>query len=147
MTAIIKNIDHICVKADFSELEKIRDFVFSHAKQFYFSENDAQKITLAVDEACTNLMRYSYNCKCEFNICIDIIISNNEFVVQIIDEGEPFNPLSVESPDMKKYFAEFRKGGLGIHIMRSVMDNIEYQPSQSSEKKNILMLTKYLPNS
>jgi serine/threonine-protein kinase RsbW len=92
-------------------------------------------------------MRYSYNCKCEFNICIDIIISNNEFVVQIIDEGEPFNPLSVESPDMKKYFAEFRKGGLGIHIMRSVMDNIEYQPSQSSEKKNILMLTKYLPNS
>ncbi len=147
MTSVNKHIDTICVKADFSELEKIREFVFAYANDYYFSEVDAQKITLAVDEACTNLMRYSYNCKCDFSICIDIMISNNEFVVQITDEGEPFDPLSVESPDMKKYFAEFRKGGLGIHIMRSVMDNINYQPSQSSGRKNVLKLTKFLPNS
>ncbi len=147
MTSVNKHIDNICVKANFSELEKIREFVFSHAEEYYFSEIDAQKITLAVDEACTNLMRYAYNCNFDFLICIDIFISNNEFVVQIIDEGEPFDPLSVESPDMKKYFAEFRKGGLGIHIMRSVMDDINYQPSQSTERKNILKLTKFLPNS
>lgn len=127
-----------------SELSKIRLFIEENANDFGFSEGISQKIALAVDEACSNLIKHAYKSDDSKKIWINIENNDNEFIVKISDEGEPFNPLEVPEPDMNTYFKKFNRGGLGIHIIRLVMDKINYIPSTSKNTKNILELRKVL---
>ena len=139
------NPDTICAVGDFKELTKIRDFVFARAVDRGFSEGDAQKIVLAVDEACTNLIEHAFKLDKSRKICVTIEFDPNTFTVNIIDDGMPFDPMVVSTPDMDQYFKQFKRGGLGIHLMRSVMDEITYQPASSrNDSKNILRLSKQI---
>jgi serine/threonine-protein kinase RsbW len=124
------------------ELSRIRDFVYNRAIHYGFADEEAQKISLAVDEACSNLIKHAFKFDRERQIQVEIEIGKKYFTVKIMDDGVPFNPLSVTEPDMKEYFNEFKRGGLGILIMRKVMDKISYTPSSSKNKKNTLLLKK-----
>jgi serine/threonine-protein kinase RsbW len=139
-----KKYGSLIASSDNSELSRIRDFVEQNAIQFGFDESNSQKIALAVDEACSNLIKHAYKLDKSKNIWINIETQSNEFVVKIIDEGNPFDPLEVPKPDMKKYFKSYKRGGLGIQIMRLVMDKINYFPSNGGNTKNILELRKVL---
>ncbi len=136
--------DYMCAICDFEELKKIRDFILEKALSFGFPDQEAQKIALAVDEACSNLIRHAYSFDPDKKICIEIETIQDKFTVKIQDNGSPFNPLDVDQPDMKEYFKKFRRGGLGIHIMRKVMDQITYEAAKNKNDKNILFLTKHL---
>ncbi len=129
---------------DDAELIKIRDFVQDKAIGFGFDEMEAQKIALAVDEACTNLIKHAYKLDPTKNIYVEIDTASNKFTVNIYDEGSPFNPMDAPTPDMKEYFSKYKHGGLGIHIMRLVMDEIAYFPAKTGNTKNLLKLTKIL---
>jgi serine/threonine-protein kinase RsbW len=135
--------DTICTQGDYGELSKIREFVLARAVKHGFPDAEAQKIVLAVDEACTNLIRHAFKLDKTKKICVQIEMEPNTFTVNIIDDGNPFDPMQVSKPDMDEYFKQFKKGGLGIHLMRSVMDEISYTPStNSNDSKNILKLKK-----
>jgi serine/threonine-protein kinase RsbW len=134
----------ICISSDTAELSKVREFILQNAIAFGFSDEQSYKISLAVDEACSNLIRHAFKLDAKNNIYIEIEISTGIFSVKILDNGIPFDPLTVESPDMKEYFKQFKHGGLGIYIMRSVMDEIKYFPSSNNNSCNILKLTKLL---
>ena len=138
------NDKYICVRSEFTELQHIRDFILNQAIAFGFPENEASNIVLAVDEACSNLIKYAFKLDDSQEFCIEIGKELNDFIVHISDQSNSFNPLDVDRPDMQKYFKELKRGGLGIHIMRSVMDNIEYSPSNRKSNKNILKLVKSL---
>ena len=134
----------IIAESDNSELSRIRDFVAINAVKFGFAEDISQKIALAVDEACSNLIKHAYKLDNSKKIWINIEKQSDEFVVRIIDEGNPFDPLQVPEQDMPKYFKKFSRGGLGIQIMRLVMDKINYFPSSTGNPQNILELRKVL---
>jgi len=139
----------ICTPGDYSELSKIRDFVTVQAKKFGFPDDDVLKIALAVDEACTNLIEHAFKFDKAKELCVNIESDTNQFIVNIIDNGSPFNPLEVIQPDMKEYLSKYSQGGLGIFIMRSVMDEISYSPStinstDTQQHLNILKLKKIL---
>lgn len=136
--------DLLCASGDNSELERIRDFVSRKASDFGFDDATTQKITLAVDEACSNVIRHSYKFDTEKQICISIGSIGEEFIIKIFDEGGEFNPLKVESPDMSEYLKNFKKGGLGIHIIKLIMDEIQYTPNVGDPARNMLCLKKYL---
>ena len=131
-------------EATFDELDDIRAFVKDNAELFGFNEDDSYKISLAVDEACTNLIRYSFKLEPSHKIKIEISENRNEFIINIKDNGNSFNPLDVPAPDMEEYLQKFKRGGLGIHIMRSVMDEISYFPSKQNGRQNVLKLVKML---
>ncbi|MBX3042291.1 MAG: ATP-binding protein [Candidatus Kapabacteria bacterium] len=135
-----------CTLSGSQELEKIRNFVFECSVKFGFDNNISNKIALAVDEACSNLIKYAYNNNSnnEIKVKINKNETTNYLIVKIEDDSQPFNPLSIESPDMVDYFKHFRKGGLGIHIMKLVMDEIEYIPKTNFYKYNTLILKKRL---
>jgi serine/threonine-protein kinase RsbW len=142
----ITNIDNkICISGKFEELFKVRDFIKENALAFGFKEDIAAQISLAVDEACTNLIRYAYLNDITRKICINIEFSADKFIISILDNGLPFNPLEIPSPEMEEYLKQFKRGGLGIHIMRSVLDKIEYYPSTDGNSYNTLKLIKMLP--
>lgn len=136
--------NRICVNSDFNELARIRDFVKDHAQRSGFKEKDAYNISLAVDEACSNLIKHAFYFDTSQQICIEIELNKNYFVINVIDKGDAFNPLDVPQKNMKEYLTQYNRGGLGIHIMRSVMDDISYTPSSKANSQNILKLKKIM---
>ena len=134
----------LCYSGEYSELHKIREFVHQKASKFGFSDDEANNISLAVDEACSNLIHHAFHFDKSKKICIQVLTDDDNFTVNIYDDGSPFNPLEAIQPDMQEYFKNYQRGGLGIKIMRSVMDEINYLPSNSSNQQNILSLKKHL---
>ncbi len=130
---------HIESRTD--RLIAVREFVSDAARQFGFNDEDVSKIALAVDEACTNIIKHAYRYDPNRNITITIHGENTAFQVVITDTGLQFHPESIHSPDMREYMKHYRKGGLGIYLMKSLMDKVEYHMEPG--KPNEVRLTKY----
>ncbi len=142
MAKLMNNILSAC--GDYKELEDIRDYIKAKAQEFGLQESKINNITLAVDEACSNLIHYNINFDKNKNFCINVISDNKEFSVLITDSGKAFDLNKVKSPNMEKYFKEYRNGGLGIHIIKKIVDKIEYKASDSKSDTNLLKLTMYI---
>ncbi len=130
------------VKSTTDNLEQIRDFVKSVSTQSGFSEDIIDKIALAVDEACTNIIKHAYKYSPNGDIVINAKLVENKLIVSITDFGLDFNPEAVPVPDIKKYYQQHKVGGLGIYLMRKLMDEVKYNPSVGN--KNQVVLVKYL---
>jgi serine/threonine-protein kinase RsbW len=136
--------DQRIFRSDYAELYRIREFITRNALSFGFNDKEAGDISLAVDEACTNLIKHAYRDDSEKTIRLLIETNKKKFIVKIMDDGNPFNPLEAPLQNMKEYLSNKQKGGLGIHIIRSVMDEISYYPSTKSQPENVLTLQKTL---
>jgi serine/threonine-protein kinase RsbW len=134
--------EHLHIPSQTGKLNLVRNFIFEAALRFGFDEESAGKIMLAVDEACTNVIKHSYEFATTKGIDLEVLGHGTRFEVVIIHKGKPFDPDSVKTPDMKKYFSQFRRGGLGMHLMRSLMDNVEYRSFPDS--RNEVHLVKFL---
>ncbi len=121
----------------------VREFVSSAARSFGFGDEDVSKIALAVDEACTNIIKHAYHFDPGKSITITVRGRNGTFEVVIQDFGKEFDPAKILTPDMKEYLSHFRRGGLGVYLMKSLMDRVEYDIVPG--KKNEVRLTKNLP--
>ncbi len=137
--------ERLAAIGDTTELERIRQFVEVKARSFGFSEQGIHKIALAVDEACSNLIRHSYQSDTSREFYIDIAEQDPKaFVIEISDTGTAFDPLTVPAPNLREYAAQHRKGGFGVHIIRMVMDAVEYLPADPAHPFNRLKLVKHL---
>jgi serine/threonine-protein kinase RsbW len=136
----------ICVSSSTAELHRIREFIESIASQFGFKEQDIYNVILAVDEACSNLIRHGYKHDDSKQLCVTISWDDEtgKLSVEVSDEAATFDPRQIPSPNMEEYFAKPRRGGLGIHIIRTLMDSVEYIPAETPLQKNILRMAKVL---
>ena len=132
----------ICVCSSTEELHRVRDFIQAKALELGFSEQGCYNITLAVDEACSNVIRHTYRNNQEQEFCIEVYQEQEQLIIKIMDSGATFNPLSLPLPKMQDYFKKFMKGGLGVPIIRKLVDQIEYIPADASQPFNILKLIK-----
>ena len=122
-------------------LELIRTFVAGVARKVGFGDDDVNKIELSVDEACTNVIEHAYHRDERQNIDIAIQIDYKKFTVVVTDRGNTFNFKDIRLPDMDSYLAELRVGGLGIYLIKSLMDEVEYLSEPG--KKNEVRMVKY----
>jgi len=132
----------ITIQSRTERLIRVREFVSTGARKFGFSDEDVSKIALAVDEACTNIIRHAYRSDPTKNISVTIKGRNGTFEVAIRDSGAEFDPAGVPSPDMQEYLTQYRRGGLGMYLMKSLMDKIEYEINPGMP--NEVRLIKYL---
>lgn len=121
-------------------LAVVREFISSAAVEVNLPENIVGDIVLAVDEACTNIIKHAYKYSPDGDIKIKLKYSDKKIVVEITDHGASFHPQAVPKPDLKKYFEEKRVGGLGMYLMKSLMDDIRY--TSVPGKYNQVSLTK-----
>ncbi len=126
--------------AHFSNLDDIREFVGDCARGDGFSDKEIYAIQLAVDEACTNVIEHAYGGEGDGVLEIRCGVSNEVITVIIRDWGKPFDPSNVPEPKLDEGLFERRIGGLGVYLMRKLMDTVGYIPS--SESGNMLTLTK-----
>ncbi len=135
------------VKSRTENLSLIRDFINSSATEINIPEDIVENIILAVDEACTNIIKHAYKYSPDGDIIIKVKPSSTKFVVSIIDNGISFEPDTVPEPDLQKYYRQRRVGGLGIYLMRTLMDEVKYisKPGEYNEvllSKNIKVAKK-----
>lgn len=85
------------------------------------------EIILSVDEAVANVMEHAMPDKGEnFYLTISVDVSDDIVTISLKDQGKKFNPLLVADPDMEQHVKEGRKGGLGIYIIKKIMDECNY---------------------
>ena len=125
------------------ELIAVREFVSQAAQKFGFNDEEVSKIALAVDEACTNVIKHAYKFDPSKKITVTVRGENSELEVCIRDSGLRFNPSELRSPDMKEYLSHYRRGGLGVYLMKSLMDKVEYDIRAG--KQNEVRMVKFLP--
>jgi serine/threonine-protein kinase RsbW len=100
-----------------------------------------QAADLALEEHLTNLMKHGFADNREHRIKVRFALAS-EFIIEVEDDGPPFNPLEVPAADTTTPLDRRPIGGLGIHLMRCFMDEIEYQ---SEGGRNVLRMRKRLP--
>ncbi|MBN1782353.1 ATP-binding protein [bacterium] len=134
---------HLCIPGKTENLEFIRNFVSGMARKAGFNDKDVNKIELAIDEACTNVIEHAYRDTGEGDIDIDVEYDTQKFKVVVADQGRSFVMEDIKIPDMEKYMAELKVGGLGIYLMRTLMDEVDYRSKPGA--RNEVRMVKYLP--
>ena len=99
---------------------------------------------LAVEEACTNIITHGYVDTNQGLIKLTLIRDLEKVTLTIYDEGRLFDPKSVAEPDINSEWDEREIGGLGLVIIREVMDNVAYEKVDG--KGNVLILSKEINN-
>jgi serine/threonine-protein kinase RsbW len=126
-------------------LEVIRDFINKLAKKGGFNNEVADQIELAVDEACTNVIKHAYKFDKKRMIDISVCLDPEKMEIVITDKGAGFDINKLTKPDIEKYVHESRSGGLGIHLMKTLMDDVKFNFNPG--KKNQVSMIKYYEGS
>ena len=135
----------LIVKSKTENLSSIRDFVSSYAREAGIDQEIIEKIILAVDEACTNIMKHAYKSVSEGEIIIKVKFDKHKFTIVIRDFGNSFEADKVPDPDLKRYYKEKRVGGLGMYLMKTLMDDVQYLTVPG--KYNQVLLSKNINSS
>ena len=134
---------------EMSEVTKLKQFMEGAAREFGIPDDIQLSLNLAVEEAVVNVINYAYPKGTEGDIEInitnspipDLSESSTEVIFTIIDQGVPFDPTTHDEADTTSELEERQIGGLGIHLIRNIMDRVEYQRDGNSNK---LTMTKIL---
>lgn len=128
--------------ANFQYLDEIREFVGEAARQVGFADKDIYSIQLAADEASSNIIEHAYSGVENGKLEIDCNIGNGELKIVMRDWGKPFDPESVPEPNIKADLSERKIGGLGMYLMRKLMDEVSYAASPDSGNTLIMVKRK-----
>lgn len=127
-------------------LSEVRDFVREIVDISPFLEKDKNLICVAVDEAIANIMEHAYEGREEGQepilIGMSVELLPERLVVLINDSGNKFDPTTVAMPDIQEHIKSGKKRGLGIFLMRQIMDEVHYSYKQGVE--NELKMVKYI---
>ena len=132
----------LSVKSSTDNLSIIRDFIKNTALSLGYSNAVIGNIILAVDEACTNIIKHAYKYSPSGDIQIELNRIANKFIITILDNGIEFDPNLIPEPDIKEYYKQRRIGGLGMYLMKKMMDEVVYSKYKN---KNQVKMVKYLP--
>jgi anti-sigma regulatory factor (Ser/Thr protein kinase) len=105
-----------------------------------FDEATAEKIALAVDEAATNVLEHAYRGARDRVVRVDMDLGDENFCVDVVDDGEPLDPTRLRELDLGGLQKERRTGGLGVHLMERIMDSVTFR---RAAPRNVCCLVKH----
>ena len=128
-------------KADINNLPSFMEFVNNYAMDASINAGNIQKIELALEEALVNIIHYAYKDTTPDSIEIQCeILQQDSMSIRIIDKGAAFDILQKEDPDTSLSIEDREIGGLGIFLVKQMMDETHYKRENN---KNILTLIKH----
>lgn len=132
------------VPSSTENLSMIRDFVGNIGQRAGMSPGDLAKLELAVDEACANVMEHAYGSDTTHEVTVKATLDSEAVQIEIIDTGRGFDPSTIEEADLEQMIRKRKGGGLGLRLIRSLMDEVQYQivPGQKNELKMVKRLKK-----
>jgi len=135
---------HIKLPADTANLDIIRKFVAGIAENIGFPEEEVYKIELAVDEACSNVVKHAYMTNSREEHIVNILVYEKRDHIEIIisDKGKGFDPKKIKKPELEEYMKKMKRGGLGIYLIRELMDKVSFRIKAGV--RNEVRMIKYL---
>jgi serine/threonine-protein kinase RsbW len=127
------------LKNNISELDKLGRKLSTFGNKIGLSKKCIFQINLALDELFTNIVSYGFPDESPQWISVALSHVNGKIRVEMEDTGIPFDPASAETPDPITEIENCKVGGLGLHLVKKIMDEITYQ---RCDEKNITTLVK-----
>jgi serine/threonine-protein kinase RsbW len=125
--------------ARFEFLDEIREYVGQKARAAGFSDKEVYSIQLAADEAASNVIEHAYEGLSDASFELTCVFENDRIIITLLDHGKSFDLTKVVKPDLKADLSRRKIGGLGIYLMRKLMDEVRYEVTDSG---NLLTLIK-----
>ena len=130
---------HLLIHNDIQQIPQLADFVETIAEEKHIDHSLTLSLNLALEEAVTNVIMYAYPEGTDGLVDIEAIIREHSLSFVISDSGQPFDPTAQPDADVSQSIENRQVGGLGIYLVRSIMDNVSYERNGG---KNILSMTK-----
>ena len=135
--------EELVLQNDVQQVERLNTFVKQSLQRLGVERPLANKLRLAVEEAVVNVMKYAYPTGTTGDICLRLTSNGHRIKFIITDSGGAFNPTEVSAADTTLSAEDRPIGGLGILLVRKLMDSINYERSGG---KNVLTLRKEYKN-
>jgi len=118
--------EKLTISCDVRCLPKIRKFVEHTLNELDLGEIETHKVVLAVDEICANLIIHANKSDPAKELSVIVEVKNQEVWFTIKDKGVAFDFTSYQEPSLDQIVSEKRKGGLGLMLVKRIMDHIEF---------------------
>lgn len=129
---------HISITSHPENLIQIRHAIADALSKCFIEKQECDNIILAIDEACSNIIRHGYQNDHTQNIDLTFTIKKDCLSITVLDKGVEFDINSIEQRDV----SQVKPGGLGLYIIKNVMDKVEY--CRTPDGCNKLAMTKNL---
>jgi anti-sigma regulatory factor (Ser/Thr protein kinase) len=129
-TTLIRNNANDLIKSS----KEVNNFLESQL----VSSKIVYKVNLVLEEILTNIIKYAFDDEGEHDIRVLLVLEDTGLMIEFVDDGQEFNPLSVPPPQMKESILESTEGGLGLHLVRQAVESIEYHRDKG---RNVLKMT------
>ncbi len=125
-------------------LAMIREFASHVGAQAGLDESGVGKLELAVDEACANVIEHAYGSDVTKEVVVRAVFDDTTIQIVVQDTGRGFDPTRVPDENLKDLVRQRRTGGLGMQLMRTLMDEVHYEitPGVKNELRMIKRLRK-----
>lgn len=130
---------HLTLHNDVQEVPQLAAFIDEVSEACGIDMATSMSLNLAMEEAVVNVMNYAYPAGTLGNVDIDAEFADGRLTFVLCDSGKPFDPTQASEPDLTLQAEDRPIGGLGIFLVRQIMDQVEYQ---YRDGKNILTLSK-----
>jgi serine/threonine-protein kinase RsbW len=127
------------LKNELSELAKLNHSLTDFVQRHGLPEAVLFDMKLALEEIITNAISHNFTNELEHRITVRIALEQHVLRAEVEDDGPAFNPLEMPAPDTTQPLEERAVGGLGIYLVRTLMDEVAYRRQNGS---NVLALTK-----
>ncbi len=128
-----------------SEIPRLAEIVQQFGTANHLSVDDAMRIRLVLDEVVVNIVAHGYEDAGDFNhhdIHIHLELDDRHVLtIRVTDDAREYDPRNAPAPRFDMPIEERRRGGLGVHIVKAIMDTVDYRRENG---RNVLTLTKKL---
>jgi serine/threonine-protein kinase RsbW len=124
-----------------SELHKLREALEERCSQWGLPPAVCMSVNLALEEAFANIVNYAFDDQLLHKIELEFSYAGKRLEVVITDDGKPYDPTRQTAPDISLPAEDRPIGGLGIFLIKKIMDEVSYERTSNQNK---LYLTKYI---
>ncbi len=129
------------IRNQLGELERVCDLVSTLERTCHLPAQLVFDLNVVLDELLSNIINYGYDDQAPHDIRVTLSASDAAVEIRIEDDGKAFNPLAAPAPDLTLPLAERPIGGLGLHFVRKLMDDVKYH---RENEHNYMFLKKHL---
>jgi anti-sigma regulatory factor (Ser/Thr protein kinase) len=127
--------------AELETLAVFRQFIKQFCQEQGIDDDTCFELTLAVDEACTNVVTHGYAGLNPGSLILALACDGRQVVATLTDFGHPFEPSSAPAPDVTAALEDRPMGGFGLYFIYQTMDQVDYE---TSPECNVLTFTRRL---
>ena len=127
------------IESKHDELDRITAAIEELGEESGWPLELVYKINLVLEELALNIMNYGYTDEEVHYIDLTVKTEDAKVTIEIVDDGRPFNPISdAPAPDLEGPMMDRRIGGWGIHIVRTIMDDVSYVRADNKNRMKLV---------